>query len=99
MQLGMFIIERHQIGEPDETVFLPICDGCGEPITDFNAGNLIAVDPEPPAKKTKQLKRKLDGRPLVEWTCADMHFVTLTIRATSRMARAIRLPGGVGLVP
>jgi hypothetical protein len=28
-----------------------------------------------------------------------MHFVTLTIRATSRMARAIRLPGGVGLVP
>jgi hypothetical protein len=74
MQLGMFIIERHQIGEPDETVFLPICDGCGEPITDFNMGNLIVVDPEPPAEKTKQPKRKLDGRPLVQWTCADMHF-------------------------
>jgi hypothetical protein len=39
--LEFFVIERHQLGLPDEGVYLPRCSGCRRPITDPNLANLV----------------------------------------------------------
>jgi len=42
VRLDLFILNLHTQGEADEYIYLPICAGCDEPITDFESANVIA---------------------------------------------------------
>lgn len=39
--LKLFVIAQHEAGYCDEYLLLPICDGCGRPILDFEKANVI----------------------------------------------------------
>jgi len=70
MQIGMFVIEYHHEGYMDEIVHLPICDGCGKPITNFEEANLIS-DMGPLGDETKlgEVVGRLNGAPLRVQPC------------------------------
>jgi hypothetical protein len=43
-ELGLYVIEWHHRGLPDELVYIPRCNRCGKPITDPDQANLVTED-------------------------------------------------------
>lgn len=45
LRLALAVISKHERGEEDQLVILPVCTVCGEIITVFDEANLIAREP------------------------------------------------------
>ena len=60
--LSFFIIQRNHLGLPDEGVYIPLCNGCSQPITDPSLANIVSC----PAEHEEPIAAgEIDGDPLL----------------------------------